>query len=355
MNDIVKYNNDMNLLKFKGFSKTDMNLLMVLCSKMKDKDIERITFSFQELKDLSNYTSTDNKDFILDLKRMVKRLIKVNSEIITGGKIYYFVLFPTFLIDAENKILTVAVNKDFVFLLNELKVFTKFELREFVELDSKYAKNLYRLLKQYRTTGVLRITDIDDFREKMDSPKSYSKKRFSDNVLKVAMNELQEKEIFKDLECESVKAPKRGAPVIGYIFTFTPEKANKKEIEASQTKKETKDKTKQNNHCAAKNETPEISTLDDIMELIDSYHLDMGIKSTLACSRKAEELNRSLDYVKDVLEIVKGQSCDNVAAKLMSLLMNGYDKPKKRVTTKFSNFTERDYDFDELEKQLLKM
>lgn len=234
MNEVVKYNNDMNLLKFKGFTKTDMNLLMVFCSKTKDKNTERITLAFEEIKELANFTSTDKKDFILALEGMIQRLMKVNSKIITNNKIYYFVLFPTFIVDEAKEELTIAVNKDFTFLLNELKVFTKFELNEFIDLDSKYSKNFYRLLKQYRTTGVLQITDIETFREKMDCPTSYSNKRFYERVIKVAIKELQEKELFKNLVCTPKKAKKRGSPVIGYTFTFMPEKAKGKPKEVDQ-------------------------------------------------------------------------------------------------------------------------
>ena len=230
MNETVKYNNDMNLLKFKGFTKIDMNILMVLCSKMKDKDIQEITLSFEQIKELAKFTSTDKKDFIKALEGMVERLIKVNCKIITENKRIYFVLFPTFIIDEDNETLTIGVNKDFTFLLNDLKAFTIFELAEFVDLNSKYSKNLYRLLKQFRTTGKMIINDVEDFKEKMDCPKSYSKKYFYDDVIKVAIKELNEKEVFKDLKVEPKTAKKRGSPVVGYTFTFEAEQIKKNPI-----------------------------------------------------------------------------------------------------------------------------
>ena len=230
MNETVKYNNDMNLLKFKGFTKVDMNILMVLCSKMKDKDIQEITLSFEQIKELSKFTSTDKKDFIQALEGMVERLIKVNCKIITEGKRIYFVLFPTFTIDENNETLTIGVNKDFTFLLNDLKAFTIFELAEFVDLNSKYSKNLYRLLKQFRTTGKFLVNDVEEFKEKMDCPEAYSTKDFKKFVLDVAMKELQAKKVFKDLKIETKKAKKRGSPVIAYTFTFEAEQIKKNPI-----------------------------------------------------------------------------------------------------------------------------
>ena len=126
-----------------------------------------------------------------------------------------------------------------------IKAFTRFELAEFVELDSKYTKNLYRLLKQFRTTGKLVIDDVEHFRELLDAPKSYKIKDFKRFVLDVAIKELQGKEIFKNLSYEPKIAKKRGSPVVGYTFTFEAEQSrNNIELDKS-TPKKNKSKPKQ--------------------------------------------------------------------------------------------------------------
>lgn len=253
LNEIVKYDNRMNLLRFKGMTKIDMNIFMSLCSRMKDKGEEEIEMTFEEIKTLSRYTSTDKNDFLRALDDMIQRLQKVNSKIITDDEICYFVLFPTFKINAKTELVKIGVNKDFVFLLNELKAFTRFELAEFVELDSKYTKNLYRLLKQFRTTGKFVVDDIADFKERLDSPKSYEIKDFKRFVLDVAIKELQEKEVFKNLICEPVKAKKRGSPVVGYTFVFEPEQIVHKAIEQqSEPKKATKQTSKKSTELSQK-------------------------------------------------------------------------------------------------------
>ena len=48
---------------------------------------------------------------------------------------------------------TIAINKEFYYVLNVLlSNFTRFELDEFLALKSKYAKEFYRCMKQFRTT-----------------------------------------------------------------------------------------------------------------------------------------------------------------------------------------------------------
>lgn len=222
MNEIVKYHNYMNSLKFKGFTVTDFNFLMTLCSRMKEKDFNEVTFSFAELRILTNYKKSNSiKQFVEDLKGMNEKLMKITCSLKTETEIIMFVLFPTFVINLNEQTLTVSVNERFQFILNELiKNFTRFDLQEFISLESKYSKSLYRLLKQYRTTGKYEVA-VDDFRAKMDCPVSYNNKQFMQNIINPALKSLQN--YFQHLKCEPQYAHKRGRPITGYIFTFTPE------------------------------------------------------------------------------------------------------------------------------------
>lgn len=221
MNEVVKYDNYMNSLKFTSFTVTDFNFLILLCSKMRDKDTTEITISFEELRQKANYTRTSIQQFVSDLERMNDKLMKVTCKLRTKTEIIMFVLFPTFKINLDNQTLTVRVNEEFKFILNDLvKNFTRFDLGEFIKLDSKYSKTLYRLLKQYRTTGRYEV-QLDDFRRKIDCPASYSTKYIMDKIIKPVLKELQN--YFTDLQCTVKYAHKRGKPVEGYIFSFKPE------------------------------------------------------------------------------------------------------------------------------------
>lgn len=248
MNEIVKYDNYMNGLKFTGFTVVDLNFLIALCSRMRDKNTNEIMFSFEELRKITGYKQTSIKKFRSDLERMNEKLMKVTCKIHTETKTIMFVLFPTFITDLEEQTLTIAVNEKFKFILNEiLKNFTRFDLSEFIHLESKYSKNLYRLLKQYRITGKYDV-EISDFREKMDCPKSYSNKYVLDLIIKPSLKELQN--YFKNLQCETKYARKRGKPVIGYIFTFEPEN---RVLEADQSQEKIKMKSLDQNQQSKQN------------------------------------------------------------------------------------------------------
>ena len=100
--------------------------------------------------------------------------------------------------------------------------FTRFELAEFVSLKSSYSKGLYRLLKQFRTTGYYEVP-IEDFRRLLDVPKSYRMSDINKTILTPALTELSD--IFPELQCEKIKravAGSRGVSVVKLIFSFKP-------------------------------------------------------------------------------------------------------------------------------------
>ncbi len=227
MNEMVKYNNALNHLQFTNFTPMDYNIFMCLCHKLRNRGTDKVTLSFKELKKLSEFGNHTDKSFVEALDRMIDKLIKVNTDFIDGDDEAKFVLFPTFVKNEKKATLTVSVNSDYVFILNELSNnFTVFELKEFAELDGKYAKNLYRFLKQYRSSGWWKPT-IEEFIFTMDIPETTDRKRIMPEIIKPTLERLDGK--FKDLKCEPIKAKKRGAPIERFSFSFEPEEIKNEE------------------------------------------------------------------------------------------------------------------------------
>ncbi len=325
MNEIIKYDNYMNGLKFTGFTATDFNFLMLLCSKTYNKDTKEIIIPFDELRQKTAYTRTSIQQFTADLERMNEKLMRVTCKLKTETKIIMFVLFPTFEIDVEQQTLTVAVNEKFQFVLNELiKNFTRFDLQEFIKLDSKHSKSLYRLLKQFKSIGKFEIK-LDEFRKKMDILESYTNKDVMSKVINPSLKELQN--YFIDLQCTVQYAHKRGKPVEGYVFTFAPEKIPKSELPAA-ADKPVKPRAKKG--------------------------ISQEEKETLV-KEFGEEI------VKDYIERTTQYHCCNYAT-IKKWIAEDQEKHKRKETSvtkaanNFNNFPQRDYSSDgmsALERQLL--
>lgn len=221
-NDIVKYHNDLNSITFYSFGAVDYDLFMSICSKMAEKGVEEIEISFNELRSISGFNPHwSESQFLKHLDSMNLKQLLSHGRIYDGRYIKRFVLFPELWIDNENKKLIVKANKDYLYILNDLrKNFTRFELQEFTTIEGKYAKILYRLLKQYRTTGLYRV-NLEEFRRIFDVPTNYKNKQINTFILKPAVETLSK--YFDNLKYTVLYEQKRGKPVKGYEFTFTPE------------------------------------------------------------------------------------------------------------------------------------
>lgn len=351
MNDIVKYQNDMNRLKFNGFTRTDMNIFMSLCLKVKEQGTKEIILTFSELKKMIHYEKKNNvKEFMADLKQMNKKLMNVNCEIITDDEDIMFVLFPTFTIKRNEEMLIIAVNEKFVWLLNEMKNYTAFELEEFINLNSKYSKNLYRLLKQWRTLGKYTFYDLQEFRELMDIPQKYTNKYMMNECVAVAVKEIQKLEkSFENLECTPIYAPKRGKPLEKLQFTWTPEKIPQP--------------TTQEQLQGQENFT-DVQTFDEYMKAYQGEDKPSAVAIKIAQDiekGKKKKLADPKEQKKNSFNNFHQRTYNN--EELEDLLLTTPEtvskEEKKKKATKikknsFCDFPQEPYDYDELEEILLR-
>lgn len=343
MNEIVKYQNDMNRLKFKGFTPTSMNMFVALCSQMKEKNTEEINLSFSKIKELVKYDlkKKNIEEFINDLQRMNDDLMKVNCKIITGSKIKMFVLFPTFEIDTEKETLKVSVNKEFTWLLNEMKSYTTFELAEFIDLKSKYSKNLYRLLKQWRTIGRYTFNDLAEFRELMDVPKSYTNRQLMQNCVSVAIEEISELDVsFKGFKCEPVYARKRGKPLDKLVFTWQAEKTEfiprDEQVEGQQSFSD--NQTLDEYVDDYKN--TENDDIQRIVEIMEQHRITRFEAKKIYDSAKGD-----LYHISKIYEHFKNRQADNFVGLMIAMVKpEAFIEPKKSAKkTGFHNFEGRKY------------
>jgi len=229
-NEIVKYQNDFNTTIMRTWTEKEMNILFSVVAKIRESNLNSTVFSFHDLKKLTGDASKQTKkEFIDDLIGVSKKLASLNFYEETDSKFSIYILFQTFELDKINETLEVMVHPKFEYVFNKIGMeFTQFELKEFVNINSTYAKTAYRLLKQYRTTGWWKVT-IEDFRLLLDVPKSYRPSNIDQKILKPILEQLggsDEDAIFKSLKItKNKKAGRgRGGVLTGYTFTFEKEK-----------------------------------------------------------------------------------------------------------------------------------
>lgn len=223
-NTIVKFRNDFNSVALKNFTVNELNLLMAISSRVLNSGKNKVQFTFLELKKLiklnKNYTNDEFAEEIINVNR---KLLMLNFQLSNeNNDVIQFALFNTFITSKVNKTLTVSVNSPFEFLLNDLTAnFTKFELEEFVAIRNIYAKECYRRLKQFRSTGYWKVS-IEDFREILNIPESYRTSNINIRILKPIEKELSP--YFGNLSINKIKSNETGNPITHLEFFFEKEK-----------------------------------------------------------------------------------------------------------------------------------
>ena len=228
MNEIVKYHNNFNSVALKNFNGVEIDLLMAICSKLKNEDINEIKLEFSDLRRMVNYKHRGELRFIQNLEQMYKKLLNLSIRIETEDKITNFILFTKYEILKKQKIIIIKINEEFKFLLNKLiNNFTRFELNEFISLKSNYSKEIYRRLKQFKHTGIWKIK-MNNFRELLNIPEKYRMSEIDKKVLKISMEELNK--YFNNFKIIKIK---KGRKIEFLEFKFVPEKKYNEKVESS--------------------------------------------------------------------------------------------------------------------------
>ncbi|MDR2833177.1 MAG: replication initiation protein [Streptococcaceae bacterium] len=242
-NETVKYNNELNTVVMSRWTKEEMNLFFSIISRLKEQN-GFAAINDSELRQLSKIKTKDYSQYKASVQKLSEKLNtlqfwKETDDAISpfsGRKVKKLTLQSVFksmdIYDKEGLYIegiTIDINQEFLFLFKELsRNYTTFELLEFQNIQSTYAKTMYRLLKQWKTIGKKEF-HLEDLYVLLDVPEAgRNRKYFTDRVLKPV-----KKELLKYFQGLSVKPlvdksySSRGRkPVIGYSFTWQKQESN---------------------------------------------------------------------------------------------------------------------------------
>ncbi|GAA8337458.1 hypothetical protein HpBT203_19310 [Helicobacter pylori] len=245
-NAYTTYHNNANKVNLGKLSEREANLLFAIFQKLKDQGNTLIRFEPQDLKQMimvkSNLT---NRQLLQILKNLLDNIGGANfwiiREHVENGEIYEdhtsYMLFKQFEIRIHKptqtiEYLDVQLNDSYQYLLNNLGMgqYTSFKLIEFQQVRGKYAKTLYRLLKQYKSTGILSV-EWDQFRELLDIPKDYKMENIDQKVLTPSLKELRKIYPFEHLSYKKERRShdKRKVTHIDFYFEQLPQGETKQQ------------------------------------------------------------------------------------------------------------------------------
>ncbi|GAA8393975.1 replication initiation protein [Helicobacter pylori] len=242
-NTYITYHNNANKVNLGKLSEREANLLFAIFQKLKEQGNTLIRFEPQDLKRMLNIDISNERlsEVVVKLWDSIKtadfwKISETETSIIQEN----YMLFSRCKIELNKpskdlKYLEIQLNDNYQYLLNNLGMgqYTSFNLLEFQRVRGKYAKTLYRLLKQYKSTGILSV-EWSQFRELLDIPKDYTMPNIDKFVLKIALKELRKIYPFEHLSYKKERKShdKRKVTHIDFYFEQLPKGENKKQKQA---------------------------------------------------------------------------------------------------------------------------
>lgn len=139
-------------------------------------------FTFSELRELVNSPNMHASR----IKEVFDDLLNTQVEIFDEDRYIKANLFSHYELTSKNEAKIILSREMSSKLITKRQEYTIIELDEYLELPSVYSKELYRLLRQFRHTGLLLIKK-DDFRNLLKPPKSYNEYDFIRKVVNPAI------------------------------------------------------------------------------------------------------------------------------------------------------------------------
>ncbi|HFH8325744.1 TPA: replication initiation protein, partial [Streptococcus agalactiae] len=129
-NEIIKYHTELNTIPLRKFTPVEMNLFFSIVSRMRDKGTQKIQFTFDQLKDLSNYKATANVRFIDDLETTYDKLmdLRFGRRSADGLERERFVMFNEFQIKGKADVpyAEIQIHEKALPLLNNLDEWVRY-------------------------------------------------------------------------------------------------------------------------------------------------------------------------------------------------------------------------------------
>lgn len=326
--DVVLSNNLVEA-KYK-LSALEQKVIHLLLAQINFED-DDLKYYDLNITDFLKLFSERNNDYVREIKKTLNELLTTKIEI----KLENTDLITTWFASAQyfkgGKIEIEFSRKLKPYLIGLKKSFTKYNLNYVIEFKSGYSIRIYQLLKQYQKIGVREI-ELLVLKEYLQIEKHYAKySHFKEKVINVAYDEINKN---SDISF-TFEEIKKGRKVDRIRFYVTSKHAKLENVPEEKEKHEEID-------------------LDDLIECLqDIIQEPLKIKEYKVLLQAA---NNNIELIRAKYQIAKKQrKIDNLVGWMMKAIQEEYSEPvEKKKVASFNNIEGRQYDYNELERALLK-
>ena len=294
-----------------------------------------------KIKDFMRLLEIESKTKYTEIPKITKELMKKVFEIKEGKDIIQLSWLSSARYKTGEGLVILKFDSSLKPYMLQLKEFyTSYKLENILSLKSKYSLRLFELLKCNEFKKIWNI-DLKDLKDLLGATgKSYSiYQNVKNRILIQAQKELNNKtDIWFDFE--EIKTGRKVTAIKFYIYSNNKKINNKINLN---TKKE---------EISINNNILKLSEDDKIFELYKLFkEHKIGFDSIKKILKNA---NGDIEKIKKVYEYSKTQNVNNFLGFMLKMVKdNEFIEPKKLNKNNSDNFTQRNYDYKNLETQLL--
>ena len=211
---ITKGRSKLNLQEMKAFLAT-----VTTIDPKNDTEFKEVTLTRQEFcSDTNLYNDYRNVKSIC--QKLLKQVYEI-EHIDEGKRIYQgFTIYQRFIYDEKKQEVRFKFNDDMrPYLLELTKKFTKYQIKNIINMTSKYSIRTYQLLKDLRDVKRHIEFELEDFCDKLEVPKS--KRKWGDFQLDIMQTAIKEINELTDIRILGIfPERKRGKKVLSFSLKF---------------------------------------------------------------------------------------------------------------------------------------
>lgn len=212
---VVKFSNDINNISLKGLTAKEINIFFAILFKAQNLNSLKVTMSCSELRNLSCGEYHCDR-FAKSIENTFRKLMNVNSEFENYQTQSISCVFTDLSFNKKNSTLTIIINPNICwFPKTKDDPFTFFRLKDLNSVKGVYAKNMFRLLQQFKGSTFFKIY-LNKFKHLLGIPASYSISKIDQRVLQPILKELSR--FYRGLKIEKIK---KGKSVFRLDFTWS--------------------------------------------------------------------------------------------------------------------------------------
>ena len=299
-----------------------------------DKDFKTYKVNIQEL---ARFLEIPDNNLYRDIRNICQSLMSRTIKIQNGNQWKIFQWLQLAEYDGHGTITLMLSNQIAPYLLQLNAWFTQYQLKNILVMKSFYSIRLYELLKltvgEDRRKKIEYTFSIQYLREYLECEHKFKQiGQFKDKILDIAVRDISE---YSEYNCR-YEGKKTGRSITDIIFYLELKEQKQEKKEEGEREKEQK-------------ELDLDDLIDQLREIINEKLKTKEYKAIL------EAANNNIELIQEKYELSKKQQkIENLVGWLIKAIEGNYSEPiEKRKKTSFNNIEARQYNYEELERQLL--